>query len=128
MSDNSERQAQSQYESLLEVVKHEQYDCVCFEDDNSLDTDGARCEVGEGYDEPSDAYYDPLDIEMVRQVKVLLCTGGPAVRLVGELNRYGGIANSWIEHQDWYEGWERLDGVDTEPLHYLLEVYSEVMV
>jgi len=35
---------------------------------------------------------------------ILLCAGGPAVRIVGELNR-GQPCRARIEHQDWFEPW-----------------------
>jgi hypothetical protein len=35
---------------------------------------------------------------------ILLCTGGPAVRIVGDLNR-GEPSNPRVEHQDWGTPW-----------------------
>ena len=35
---------------------------------------------------------------------ILLCTGGPAVRIRGELSQ-GGPARCWLEHQDWFKPW-----------------------
>lgn len=35
---------------------------------------------------------------------ILLCTGGPAVRIVGELNR-GEPCRAWLEYQDWGTPW-----------------------
>lgn len=37
---------------------------------------------------------------------ILLCTGGPAVRIRGELNR-GDPDRAWIEYQDWGTPWTR---------------------
>lgn len=60
---------------------------------------------------------DPLDISVRSgwanvgdeltpdEFMILLCTGGPAVRIVGELNR-GQPCRARIEHQDWFEPWQ----------------------
>lgn len=36
---------------------------------------------------------------------ILLCTGGPAVRLMGELDQHGCPDRVWMEHQDWGTPW-----------------------
>lgn len=36
---------------------------------------------------------------------ILLCTGGPAVRILGELGGYGTPACAWLEYQDWGTPW-----------------------
>jgi hypothetical protein len=38
---------------------------------------------------------------------ILLCTGGPAVRIVGELSQ-GEPSRAWIEYQDWFIPWTEL--------------------
>jgi len=52
------------------------------------------------------------------EYEVLLCTGGPAVRIRGELSEYGEPASARIESQDWFTPWERLhtDSREDEPL------------
>jgi hypothetical protein len=42
-----------------------------------------------------------------RQVRyyVTLAGGGPAARLVVEIDEYGGIENAWFEYQDWFTPW-----------------------
>jgi len=42
---------------------------------------------------------------------ILLCTGGPAVRIMGELDEYLQPCRAWIEAQDWGTGWEMLDSI-----------------
>jgi hypothetical protein len=39
---------------------------------------------------------------------VLLCTGGPAVRIVGELDENLQPCRAWIEYQDWGTPWTHL--------------------
>ena len=36
---------------------------------------------------------------------ILLCTGGPAVRIMGELDEHGDPHRAWIEYQDWGTPW-----------------------
>ncbi len=36
---------------------------------------------------------------------ILLCTGGPAVRIIGELDQYGEPETARLEHQDWGTPW-----------------------
>jgi hypothetical protein len=61
---------------------------------------------------------DPLDIQVrsnwtspgeplePSEFMILLCTGGPAVRIVGELDR-GEPCRAWLEYQDWGTSWTR---------------------
>ena len=39
---------------------------------------------------------------------ILLCTGGPAVRIMGDLNRYREPETANIQYQDWFTQWETL--------------------
>ena len=41
------------------------------------------------------------------EFQILLCTGGPAVRIRGELHR-GEPSRAWVEHQDWGTPWTEL--------------------
>lgn len=47
---------------------------------------------------------------------ILLCTGGPAVRIVGELNSYGEPCRAWIEYQDWGTPWTQWFDADQDVL------------
>jgi hypothetical protein len=42
---------------------------------------------------------------------ILLCTGGPAVRIRGELDRYSEPEKPRIEYQDWFTPWQTLPDV-----------------
>lgn len=39
---------------------------------------------------------------------ILLTTGGPACRIVGELDEYLQPSRAWIEYQDWFTPWTQL--------------------
>ena len=52
------------------------------------------------------------------EYRVLLCTGGPAVQLEGELDDRKQPYNVQLQHQDWFEPWQTvpLTAEDTETL------------
>lgn len=39
------------------------------------------------------------------QFRILLCTGGPAVQIRGELDEYNEPYRAWLEYQDWGTPW-----------------------
>jgi hypothetical protein len=39
---------------------------------------------------------------------ILLCTGGPAVRIIGELNQWQEPESARIEYQDWFTKWTEM--------------------
>jgi hypothetical protein len=48
---------------------------------------------------------------------ILLSTGGPATRIIGELDQHGEPCRARLEVQDWFTPWtEHLDGVSMETL------------
>jgi hypothetical protein len=61
---------------------------------------------------------DPLSVEVrsgwcspggemeAEEFQILLCTGGPACRIRGELGQYSAPRRAWIEYQDWFTAWE----------------------
>lgn len=70
---------------------------------------------------------DPLEVQVrsdwtnpgetleASEFMILLCTGGPAVRIVGELNR-GQPCRAWLEYQDWGTGWTQYFGARSDTL------------
>ena len=81
------------------------------------DEDDARQRISE----------DPLSVEVrsdwttpgeeleAAEFCILLCTGGPAVRIVGELNR-GEPCRAWLEYQDWGTPWTQWFGASSDTL------------
>lgn len=51
----------------------------------------------------SDWHY-PGDGSEPTEFQILLCTGGPAVRIMGELDQ-GEPVRAWLEYQDWFTPW-----------------------
>ena len=62
-----------------------------------------------------------------KEFMLLLCTGGPAVRVRGELDQYNNPENVVIEHQDWFTLWQEFTGLtDVEEkalLNYACQFY-----
>ena len=54
------------------------------------------------------------------EFEILLCTGGPAVRIVGELNSHNEPEKARIEYQDWGTPWTEYFGADSEELDALI--------
>ena len=52
---------------------------------------------------------DALNAE---EFQILLCTGGPAVRILGELDQHGQPDRAWIEYQDWGTPWTQYFDAD----------------
>lgn len=46
------------------------------------------------------------------EFRILLTTGGPAARIMGELDGRGLPERAWIEYQNWGTGWQELHGDD----------------
>lgn len=122
--DRAKDQALSQIESILELVKRLKHIQDCNDSDCQEGKDG-----GDYWDD-SESYHneessqqsiqeDPLDIQLrsgwyspdneqikAEEYNILLCTGGPACRIIGSLNEYQRPNTARIEYQDWFKAWE----------------------
>lgn len=49
---------------------------------------------------------------------ILLCTGGPAVRIRGYMDDHGNPSNAWVEYQDWGTPWTELGHYQSTALEY----------
>ncbi|MFC2099421.1 hypothetical protein ACFLSF_01130 [Candidatus Bipolaricaulota bacterium] len=112
-SDHARQQAKAQLESLLELVEALE----------AAQADGEALFEGESLSlvELEDRAREwPLSV-LVRsewglpgselspaEYEILLCTGGPAVRLRGDLSSYGEPETACLEYQDWFTTWDRL--------------------
>jgi len=112
-SSDAMQQAKAQLESIVELA-------VAME---TAQTDGEAFFEGEtlSLDELEDRAREwPLSV-LVRsewtspgseltaaEYEILLCTGGPAVRLRGDLASYGEAETAFLEYQGWFTAWDRL--------------------
>ena len=65
-------------------------------------------------------WHSPGDESPPAEYNILLCTGGPAVRIIGELNEYNEPETADLEYQDWFTAWERLN-IDSEEEDALID-------
>lgn len=94
----------------LDEIEAEIGSCESREDAEQRIQEGAlEVQVRSGWHEPGDSEAEP------EEFYILLCTGGPAVRIRGELNR-GEPTRAWIEYQDWFEPWKEYIGADQATL------------
>jgi hypothetical protein len=64
--------------------------------------DPLSVQVRGGWYTPGEEKPDPEEFE------ILLCTGGPAVRILGELGEGNEPTRAWLEYQDWGTPWQTL--------------------
>lgn len=115
--DRAKDQAKAQIESIVEMVAAV----------NAAETDKAREDAEERIQE------DPLSAEVrtgwhtlnaedqkPTEFNILLCTGGPAVRIIGDLDEYGQPENPVVEYQDWFTPWMPYKGTTDEQDQALL--------
>jgi hypothetical protein len=55
------------------------------------------------------------------EYRILLGTGGPATRIVGELDEYGQPTNAVFEYQDWFKPWAPANDLTNAETKTLLE-------
>lgn len=102
-------------EELREAVAVNIEDGTIEPEDFEFDEDAAREAIQE----------DPLSVEVrsgwsqpgvleAEEYMILLCTGGPAVRIVGDLGQRGEPSTASIEHQDWFTKWESISMTEEE--------------
>lgn len=116
---HSLRQAMAQMKSITEMVaelnKHESGSKEWEEAERTIHEDPLSLEVRTDW-------YRPGEIASVAfkpaEFCILLCTGGPACRIIGELTEHGEPEKARIEHQDWGTPWteHRLDVKEHETL------------
>jgi hypothetical protein len=126
MKTNDERarnQAKAQLESIREMV--EALD-EAEENDNYEAIDKARMKIEE----------DPLSVQVrsdwhspgekteATEYMILLCTGGPSVRIVGDLGEYDEPETARIEYQDWFTPWEDMPLTSEEEKDVLIYAQS----
>lgn len=108
MSDDQKRaiaQARAQYESIAEMVAALR---AADEGDNeqaredarrAIDEDALSVEVRSGWHSPGG------EATGASEYRILLCTGGPACQITGDLDDYGEPESARLQYQDWFTPW-----------------------
>jgi hypothetical protein len=70
-------------------------------------------------------WYSPGETLEPGEFEILLCTGGPAVRIIGELGAYNEPSRAWLEFQDWGTSWTSYyeEGIGATLLEYAQHFY-----
>ncbi|MBA7686799.1 hypothetical protein ES703_95258 [subsurface metagenome] len=107
--ERAESQAKAQLESIVEMVK-------ALEEDKEIDGQDPRERITEDALEVSvqSDWHTPGEEKPPTNYLILLCTGGPAVRITGELGRYQEPETAELEYQDWFTPWQRYCATTTE--------------
>lgn len=85
----------------------------------AIEQDALSVEVRSGW-------YTPSDKGEPEEFRILLCTGGPAAQIRGELGEHNEPSKAWIEVQDWFQPWTRLDLSGEEGAEEILLTYARV--
>ena len=118
--ERAQKQALSKLESIMEMVQN-------LNSDNDEDREDAIERI---YEHPlsvqvRSVWCDPGSKMDPAEFKILLCTGGPAVRIIGELDHHDEPYQAQLEYQDWFTPWEELHDI-TEEQHEALLTYCQL--
>lgn len=94
-------QAQSQYNSIIDMLNR--YDKAEGKDDKQ---DEIRVEIEENV----------LSAEIIKNYQIMLCWGGPAVKIFGDLNEHNEPETAQLQYQDWFTGWIEYFETDEDKL------------
>jgi hypothetical protein len=84
----------------------------------AIDNDPLSVEVRSDWHSAGDKGDKPTEY------RILLCTGGPAVQITGDLDEYGQPENAKLEYQDWFTPWTEYTDTTSEEDEYL-EKYAQ---
>lgn len=74
----------------------------------AIEEDALSVEIRSGW-------YTPGGDSDPEEFRILLCTGGPAVQIRGELDGNREPSRAWLECQDWFTPWTQVFGDGTNP-------------
>jgi len=100
----------AEYSEELQTLKDQSNGCKDQEEaQEMIQEDPLSVEVRSGWSNAGDT----LEAE---EFSILLCTGGPAVRIRGELDQYRQPCRAWMEYQDWGTPWTMYYGAEQSVL------------
>jgi hypothetical protein len=120
---HAKEQAKAQLESILEMARklaeaqEKNNDDEIAKAIETIQEDALGVEIREGWHVPNN------DGEPA-EYNILLCTGGPAVRIIGDLDQYKMPISAELQYQDWGTPWIEYTDIDTEERGALI-LYAE---
>jgi hypothetical protein len=114
-NDGGKDQAAAQYASIVAMVERLDKANKGHDDNeqeearDAIESDPLSVQVRSGW------YTPTSEAPEAEEFQILLCTGGPAVRIVGELSS-NQPDRAWLEFQDWFTPWTRFHDVDKDVL------------
>ena len=113
---HAKEQARAQLDSIMEMVKAlKNGEVIDGQDPHERIQEGPLAvEVRSDWHSPGDGNDKPTEYN------ILLCTGGPAVRIIGKLDGHGYPETAEIEYQDWFTPWVRYANTNSEEDEALL--------
>ena len=97
--ERAKSQARSQLESIIEMVDELTTSEEPEEIEQRIQEDPLSVQVRSDWETPSGNL-------KASEYNILLCTGGPAVRIIGDLDEYQYPYNARLQFQDWFTSWE----------------------
>ena len=120
-TDNAENQAKAQLEGIQDMLERLEHAQECDGDECDKDSADYGTEIFHDEDSASQAidegplsvqvrsdWHNPGEESEAVEYELLLCTGGPACRIVGDLGQHGQPERARIEYQDWGTPWTEL--------------------
>ena len=112
--EHARQQARAQLDSIVELmaaIEHARAEATADFEGERLDSDDLEERAREW---PlsvlvRSGWHLPLSALAPAKYEILLCTGGPAVRIRGDLSECGEPKTPRLESQDWFTSWERFD-------------------
>ena len=107
MSDGNS-QAKAQLASVIEMVEalakaeEDKDDDAWDEAERAIHEDALEITVRSDWQVPG--RWAPDEIKPI-EYRILLCTGGPAVRIIGELNEHGEPSTADLQYRDSFQPW-----------------------
>ncbi len=103
-TDNAKSQAQAQLNTLREMVKamEDGEEWEGMDPEEAIAEDPLEVSIRADWHSPGDG----ADVDL--EYKILLCTGGPAIRIIGGLDQWKQPDSVKIEYQDWGTPWTEL--------------------
>jgi len=93
--------------AALEALESGETEETTIDGDTYTDPDEVRERIQESVlsVQVRSGWYTPGETPKAEEFCILLTTGGPALRIIGELDDYGQANNARLEYQDWFEPW-----------------------